>query len=114
MKDHPMRKPVLISCLTVVLLLIGAVVLHAEEMTGWVTDLQCAKAGQFTGADHKQHIIQGKPPVFVNESDKKILAITNPDKVMSRIGEKVKLTGTMKNNEAIEVQSITSARPIGN
>lgn len=98
-------------CLPVCLFLLGSTVLTAsEKWAGWVTDQPCAKAGHFIGAEHKKHAGEGQPVVFVNESDKSIHMISNPDKVKNLVGEKVTLTGAAREDGTIEVESAASTQ----
>ncbi len=84
---------------------IGAVILSAaEEHTGWFTDQACAKAGNFTGAEHQKHIAGGQPLVFVAEKDKQVRLVSNPERFLSFVGEKVIVTGTPKTDGSIEVE----------
>lgn len=81
------------------------VLLAGSQWTGWLTDGDCAKAGKYAGASHAKHVADGKPLVFVSETDNKVHMIANPEKVKSLAGEKVTLIGTAKSDGAIEAES---------
>src|SRR5262249_40244926 len=65
----------------------------AEQLTGWITDRQCAMSGQYAGDAHKKCLQEGSPMVFVNEADKKIYTLTAPEKAKDLIGRKVLVEG---------------------
>ena len=80
----------------------------AETYTGWVADAMCAKdPAKVSTPDHaacaKKCIQSGEKPVLVVGD--KVYAITNPDIVMSHVGDKVTVEGDMKDN-AVTVKSI--------
>jgi len=78
----------------------------AEQFTGWITDAKCAKTGNYSGDMHQKCVASGQPLVFVNESDKKIYDISNPEHVKESVGRKVTLNGTLK-DDTIETESVT-------
>ena len=82
--------------------------LLAEQWTGWVADQKCAKAGNFTGAQHQKCVSEGQPVVFVNEADKKIFLVNDQEKLKELVGKKVTLNGEMKSG-TIEVASAAAA-----
>src|SRR5215467_3826951 len=79
--------------------------------TGWISDSQCgvkganAKAGECTTKCVKEH---GAKYVFVNDSDKKIYAIDDQDKVAAHAGHHVTLKGTAS-GDAIKLASVEMA-----
>lgn len=81
--------------------------LGANQWTGWITDQPCAQVGNYAGVVHQKHITDGLPVVFVNDVDKAMYVISNPDKVKNFGGEKVVLTGTVKPDGTIEAESAT-------
>jgi uncharacterized protein DUF5818 len=97
---------------TAALLLFGAALCLADQWTGWITDQKCAASGRFTGAEHRKCVEGGQPVVFVNDADKKVYTISDPDKVKEHIGEKVTVQGTAKEN-TLEVESVTAAQSSG-
>ena len=94
------------------LVLVGALVaggLLGEQWTGWIGDRGCAKNGNYAGEEHKKCVDGGQPVVFVDERDKKVYLISNPDKVKELVGKKVTLTGTAS-GETIEAVNVTEAK----
>ena len=89
-----------------VLLLLSTGILLADQMTGWITDQQCAAAGKFSGAEHKKCVEAGQPIVFVSDADKRIYKISDQDKVKQFIGQKVSLKGSA-NGDTVEVEEVT-------
>jgi hypothetical protein len=79
-----------------------------EVWTGWLTDGKCASSGNYAGQQHQQCVSAGAPVVFVNETDKKVYRLENPDKVKDMVGAKVKLSGTI-NGDLIRADSATKA-----
>ena len=78
----------------------------ADQFTGWITNEKCAKAGTYTGPTQDQCLAAAEPIVFVNEADRKIYQISNPDQVKANVGKKVTLNGTLKDDK-IEAESVT-------
>lgn len=81
----------------------------AGEMVGWITDQQCAKAGNYAGDEHKKCFESGANLVFVNEADNKIYKLGEPEKAKPHIGQKVVLQGSAE-GDTVQVQSITPAK----
>ena len=79
----------------------------SNQWTGYITDLRCARAGSFTG-DHTKCVEQGSPIVFVDESTKKIYALSDQDKAKPHLGQKVMLEGSLSGDK-IEVEKIAPA-----
>ncbi len=82
--------------------------LLAEQFTGWITDRQCAIAGNYSG-DHKKCLESGQPLVFVNENDKKMYVVSDPEKVKAYAGKKVSLTGKTS-GDSIDTESVAEAK----
>ena len=87
----------------------------SQTWTGWVSDSDCAAKG--TSADHKACALKcvkekGAKWVFVNSSDKAVMNIANQDAVNSGrdLGQEVKLTGQVKDDGSIQVESISPAK----
>ena len=78
----------------------------SEQFTGWITDAKCAKAGHYKGESHKKCIAAGEAVVFVDEADKTIYVISNPDGVKGSIGKRVTLSATFK-EDALETEAVT-------
>lgn len=93
------------SKLTMAAILFSATAL-AEQYAGWITDANCAKTGEYMGERHKKEVAAGNPIVFVNDADKKIYVVSNPDKVKEAVGKKVSLQGKIK-ELTIEAEELT-------
>ena len=78
----------------------------ADQFTGWIADEKCAKAGMYKGPMHEKCVAAGETIVLVNEADKKIYQISNPDQVKASLGQKVTINGTLKDDK-IEAESVT-------
>ena len=83
--------------------------------TGWISDSHCGAKGM--SADHKSCAqtcvkTKGASWVFVNDSDKKVLAIKNQDAVNGDkdLGQEVKLTGHLNDDGSLQVDSIANAK----
>ncbi len=78
----------------------------AGQFAGWITDAKCAQTGDYLGERHKKEVSPSNPIVFVNDLDKKIYTVTNPDKVKEAVGKRVSLQGKLKDN-TIEAEEVT-------
>ena len=78
----------------------------AEQYAGWITDANCAKTGDYMGERHKKEVAAGNPIVFVNDADRKIYVVSNPDKVKEAVGKRVSLQAKIK-ELTIEADEIT-------
>ncbi|MDE0103806.1 MAG: hypothetical protein OXN89_15640 [Bryobacterales bacterium] len=80
----------------------------AGSVTGYVTDLKCAKADK-AGAGHagcaKGCIGGGEPAVVVTE-DGKIYEVAEQDKVTGHAGAKVTVMGTIDGMKITKVESV--------
>jgi hypothetical protein len=81
---------------------VGAGSLLADRFTGWITDQQSATAGVWAG-DHKKE--SGQPLMFVDENDKKMYVVSDPEKLKKYAGKKVTLTGKIS-GDSIEAESV--------
>jgi hypothetical protein len=78
--------------------------------TGWISDSSCGAKG--ANAAHKacaQTCLKEKGAsfVFVNDSDKKVIAIHNQDAVKTDdLGMKVKVTGHLMDDGSLHVENI--------
>ena len=79
---------------------------ESEQFTGWITDAKCAKAGHYKGESHNKCIAAGEAVVFVDEADKAIYVISNADGVKDKVGKRVTLSATFK-EEALEAEAVT-------
>ncbi|HLH08276.1 MAG TPA: hypothetical protein VKW78_13640 [Terriglobales bacterium] len=80
-----------------------------SSMTGWVSDEKCAAhAGPGKEECAKKCIESGSPMVFVNDKDKKILKVDNPDALKDHIGHHVNVKGSV-NNGTVHVDAVEMA-----
>lgn len=104
-----MRLNRLVTVTTFALLFLTIVALAAPDSatyTGWVMDQKCAAKGKAAGADcAKKCIAAGEPMVLVNDADKSILTVANPDALQDHIGHHVKVQGTVSGKKL----TVTSA-----
>ncbi len=66
------------------------------EWTGTVSDSMCGAKEPHSAECTKKCIEGGSKIVFVNEADKSVLQVANPDKLAGHEGHKVKVTGTVE------------------
>jgi hypothetical protein len=103
-----MKKPSIV----LIVLLLGSLIAMAapkdQSWSGWISDSKCGAKG--ANADHqacaKKCIASGEKPVFVADSDQKVLPIDNPDAVKSDIGQHVKVSGSLTPSGAVHVSQI--------
>ena len=80
------------------------------EWTGWLSDAKCAANG--AKESHKgcamKCVEAGQAIVFVNEKDKKVFNLDNPEKIKSLLGDRIKLSGTLEGG-TIKVDSAIKA-----
>jgi len=110
-----MKKAISIICLFVFVAALATTVLYAADnatsWTGWVSDSLCGVKG--ANAGHKSCAItcvknKGASYVFVNDKDKKVLAIQNQDAINADkdLGVEVTVTGTVNQDGSLHVASI--------
>jgi hypothetical protein len=110
-----MKKAISIICLLVFVAALASTVLYAADSTmswtGWVSDSLCGAKG--ANAGHKSCAVtcvktKGASYVFVNDKDKKVLAIQNQDiiDVDKDLGVEVTVTGTVNQDGSLHVASI--------
>ena len=98
-----------IACMVCSLSLAAVAADKASSMTGVVTDEKCANGPMAT--DHacaEKCIGGGGKAVFVNDKDKSVMAIANPEKIKGHEGHHVTVTGTTANN-ALTIQTVKMA-----
>jgi hypothetical protein len=88
---------------------------HAADSTkinGWISDSMCAAKHAGTGAACAKKCIEGgADPVFVDEANKAVWKIDNPDAVKGFYGSHVTVTGTPnKDSKSVHVDSIAEAK----
>lgn len=69
------------------------------EWTGTVSDSMCGAKEGHSAECVKKCISNGSKMVLVNDSDKKLLEIANPDKLAGHEGHKVKVTGSVADDK---------------
>ncbi len=77
----------------------------AGEWVGYVSDKKCAKPDEGHAECARNCVKDGEPIVFVNDIDKKVYEIENPDAVKDHVGHKVVLTGKA-DGDRIHVDSV--------
>jgi hypothetical protein len=78
----------------------------AADFTGFVEDTNCAsKPGMKDDAACAKKCIKGGSPAVLVGEDGKIYKISNQDKIVSHAGEKVTVTGSVK-DDTITVASV--------
>ena len=88
----------LFPAMTAVVLLFAMAAWASESsMTGWIVDQKCGAKSANAGAKActESCIKGGSPAVFVNDSNKEVVAINNQDAVKGHEGDHVKVTGSM-------------------
>jgi hypothetical protein len=93
-----MKKLVLLcAALCLVFLSASAVWAADDTVTGWVSDTKCgAKGMSEKHADcAKKCIAAGEKMALVTDSDKKVLAVENPDALAGHEGHHVSVKGTV-------------------
>ena len=66
--------------------------------TGIISDDKCGAKGADNAECAKKCIEAGAKMVFVNDADKSVLAIANPDKLKGHEGHHVEVKGSLDNN----------------
>ena len=110
-----MKKAISIACLFVVVAALASAVMYAADnstsWTGWISDSLCGAKG--ANAAHKSCAVtcvktKGASYVFVNDKDKKVLAIQNQDAIDADkdLGVEVTVTGTVNQDGSLHVASI--------
>ncbi len=110
-----MKKAISIACLFVIVAVLASTVVYAADnstsWTGWISDSLCGAKG--ANAGHKSCAVtcvktKGASYVFVNDKDKKVLAIQNQDAINADkdLGVEVTVTGTVNQDGSLHVASI--------
>ena len=80
-----------------------------QSWDGWISDSKCGAKG--ANASHeacaKKCIAAGEKPVFVSDTDQKVMQVDNPDTLKDHIGHHVKVTGTMTKSGEIHVDNVS-------
>ena len=77
----------------------------AAEWIGYLSDRKCAKPDEGHAECARKCVKNGEPIVFVNDVDKKVYEIENPESVKDHVGHKVVLTGKAE-ADRIRVDSV--------
>jgi hypothetical protein len=80
------------------------------SMTGYITDSKCGAKAAHAGAEEctAKCVKEGAKLVFVNDTDKKVYAISDQDKVAAHAGHHVAVKGSVE-GETLTVASIDMA-----
>ena len=93
----------------VAVLMMTATMSFAGDLVGWIADEKCANAGKAASEAHAgcaQGCVKGGAPiVFVNDADKKVYKVSNPDSVKDHVGHKVTVAGKIEGS-SITVDSV--------
>jgi hypothetical protein len=104
-----MRKLLLLLLAGVLIALIASVSFASDAQTvnGWVSDSKCGVKGANAGAGEctKKCIAGGEKAVLVTDTDKKVLAVDNPDALKDHLGRHVAVTGHV-DGDKIHVDSV--------
>ncbi len=66
--------------------------------TGWVSDMKCG-AAKHDAACVKKCLDSGQAMAFVNDKDKSVIQVANPDALKGHEGHHVKVKGSIDNNQ---------------
>ncbi len=80
--------------------------------TGWVSDVKCGAAHGNNSAEVKQHLDAGEKMAFVNDKDKSVIPVANPDALKGHEGHHIKVKGTIENGQ-LTVQSASMLKDQG-
>lgn len=99
----------------VVVLSLGAITASAADsskLNGWISDSMCGAKHAGSGAACVKKCIQGgMQPVFVDEANKAVWKIDNPDAVKSFYGDHVTVSATTDaGNKSVHIDSIEAAK----
>jgi len=81
-------------------------------MKGWIADKMCAAKHAGSGkACAKKCIEAGSPPVFVDDAQKQVWTIDNPESVKGFYGDHVAITATADAaNKSVHIDSAVAAK----
>lgn len=79
-----------------------------QTWNGWISDSMCGAKG--TNAAHeacaKKCVGAGEKPVFVSDTDQKVIPVDNPAALQDHLGHHVAVTGTMTSTGSMHVDSV--------
>src|SRR5579871_363260 len=87
-------------------LLSAAWLIHAEELTGWLSDAKCAAAGKGAAAAHSgcaKKCVEGGEAIVIVTAENKVYKIKNPERAKNHVGEKVTVEGK-HDGDTIEIE----------
>jgi len=97
-------KRIFAASVLIALLVIG-VMAKNQRWTGYVSDAKCG--AKVDAACAKKCIEAGEKVVFVNDGDKSVVAVANPDALKAFAGQHVLVEGKMEN----KTLTVTKATP---
>lgn len=105
-------KRILVTLAAAGALLPSAAFAADTTVSGWISDSMCGAKHAGSGAACVKKCIEGgMQPVFVDEKDKAVFKIDNPDAVKSYYGSHVKVTGTIDESaKTVHVESVAEAK----
>jgi len=89
-----MRRILSVSAL-IALLAIG-VLAKNQRWTGYVSDAKCG--AKLDAACTKKCLAAGEKMVFVNDGDKSVIPVANPEKLKDHVGQHLLVEGRLENN----------------
>ena len=103
------------AAMTLAVLTFSAVAASAADskaMNGWISDSMCGAKHAGSGSDCVKKCIEGgMAPVFVDEANKQIWTIENPDAVKSYYGDHVTVKASADTEKkSVHIDSITAAK----
>lgn len=104
-----------ITAITLAALAFGAIRAGAADsktINGWISDSMCGAKHTGSGAECVKKCIEGgMTPVFVDETQKQVWTIDNPDAVKSYYGDHVTVQATADSSKkSVHIDSITAAK----
>lgn len=91
---------------------IAARAADSSKINGWISDSMCGAKHAGSGAACVKKCIQGgMQPVFVDEANKAVWKIDNPDAVKNFYGDHVTVSATTDTgNKSVHIDSIEAAK----
>ena len=104
-----------ILCLAIAIFALSTIAVKAagsSKINGWISDSMCGAKHAGSGAACVKKCVEGgMAPVFVDEGNKAVWAIDNPDAVKAFYGEKVTVTATADNEKkSVHIDAIAGAK----
>ncbi|HEV2485933.1 MAG TPA: hypothetical protein VGT08_10400 [Terracidiphilus sp.] len=91
---------------------VAAMAADSSKITGYISDSMCGAKHMGTGAECvKKCISGGMKPVFVDEANKAVWTIDNPDAVKDFYGDHVTVTATADDStKTVHIDAIVAAK----